>query len=288
LLAEAKRYLEAGDSAKGLPLLQKAAEAGSVESMNRLGDWYENDDRDYARARQWFQKAAEAGDTHAMNHLGYLYEHGSGVTQDYAQAREWYQKAADAGNAAAKQALARLPSNSSTIASGRTSPEPATPSPSVNEQPAGAAVPPPPHRYATDYANLLRPETLALLNAQLADYERQTSNQFLVAIFSRLPPATDQEAFTREVFRAWKPGQANLNNGAILFVFVREHQVWIQPGKGLTQFLTVDVERHITRDVIAPAFKAGDYDRGVLDGMQAMMAAAKDAYNGDGHTHAER
>jgi hypothetical protein len=114
-----------------------------------------------------------------------------------------------------EKAVQRLPSGGTPSAF-------ATPSPSLNEQPAEAAVPPPPDGYAIDYANLLRPETLALLNTRLADYERQTSNQFLVAIFARLPPATDQEAFTREVFRAWKPGQANLNNGAILFVFVQE------------------------------------------------------------------
>jgi hypothetical protein len=152
----------------------------------------------------------------------------------------------------------------------------------------GSEAPPAPPHYANDDAHLLKAETLAQLNARLAAYERQTSNQFVLAIFEQLPPATDEETFATDVFRAWKPGQAGLDNGAILFVFVRDHKIWIQPGTGLKKALTVEVEKHITRDVMAPAFKAGDFDGGVLAGMQALMDAAKDAYPANGRTRAER
>lgn len=180
------------------------------------------------------------------------------------------------------------PSTSSPIASGGTPSASATPSPRVNEQPAEAAVPPPPHAYANDYANLLRPETLTLLNARLADYERQTSNQFLLVIFERLPTSEDVSGFALKAFRAWKPGLAGRNNGAILFVFVLNRKVRIEVGLGLEQTLSNDTCKHIITDIITPAFKAGDYERGVLDGIQAMMAAAKDAYKGDGHTIDEK
>jgi uncharacterized protein len=127
-----------------------------------------------------------------------------------------------------------------------------------------------------------------LLNSQLANYERQTSNQFVLAVFPELPRVTDEEAFVTAVFRAWRPGQAGVVNGAILFVFVHDQKIWIQPGRGLQSVLTNAVEQHIIRDVMAPSFKAGAYDQGVLDGMQAMMTAAKDAYRGTGQTRAER
>jgi TPR repeat protein len=72
LFVEAKRYLDAMDDAKALPLLQRAAEAGNAE---------------------------------AMRELGYLYKDGDGVTQDRAQARSWFKNASDAGDLQAKAAL---------------------------------------------------------------------------------------------------------------------------------------------------------------------------------------
>jgi hypothetical protein len=109
--AEAKRYLDAKQYAKALPPLQRAADAGNTDAMNRLGWLYMNGwgaPQDYARAREWFQKAAEAGEVVAMYNLGVLYEDGLGVAQDYARAREWFQKAAEAGEVAAMYNLGVL------------------------------------------------------------------------------------------------------------------------------------------------------------------------------------
>jgi uncharacterized protein len=184
-----------------------------------------------------------------------------------------------------------------------TVPLPATPTPIAHTPPVAltepekslliapaslqSEVPPAPHHFANDYAHLLKPETLARLNATLEDYERLTSNQFLLAIFERLPASEDESAFALEAFRAWKPGQVGVNNGAILFFFVENRKIRISVGRGLEQALPNDVCKHIIADIIAPAFKAGNFDGGVLDGMQAMMIAAKDAYHGNGRTQAE-
>lgn len=100
--AEVKRYLNAKDYAKALPLLQEAAEAGNGQAMNSLGDLYyygQGVAQDDDQARYWYQKAAEAGNTGSMDNLGYLYRYGRGVGQDYTQARYWYQKAADKNDA---------------------------------------------------------------------------------------------------------------------------------------------------------------------------------------------
>ena len=80
---------------------RKAAEAGNVRAMNKLGFLYEGwgVDQDYEQAAYWHRQAAEAGDSSAMNNLGYLHQHGRGVVQDHEQAARWYRKAAEAGNA---------------------------------------------------------------------------------------------------------------------------------------------------------------------------------------------
>jgi len=47
-------------------------------------------------------------------------------------------------------------------------------------------MPPPPAAHFNDYASLVSPATAAALDARLADFERQTSDQFDVAIYPKL------------------------------------------------------------------------------------------------------
>lgn len=94
--------------------VRKAAEAGDVGAMCRLGDIYSQGNiipeislfpiikwdlpfADYAAAMKWYRKAVEAGSTYAMAQIGMMYWHGKGVAQDYAEANSWFRKAADAG-----------------------------------------------------------------------------------------------------------------------------------------------------------------------------------------------
>ncbi|HZC34409.1 MAG TPA: TPM domain-containing protein, partial [Chthoniobacterales bacterium] len=71
---------------------------------------------------------------------------------------------------------------------------------------AAEKLPPPPNRYFNDYASLVRPEVAEQLNRQLADFERQTSNQILVAIYPKFPSETSLEDYTQQVARSWRAG----------------------------------------------------------------------------------
>jgi uncharacterized protein len=147
-----------------------------------------------------------------------------------------------------------------------------------------AEVPPKPPRYFNDFARLLRPETVQKLNQQLADYERLTSNQILVVIYPNLPADTTLEDFAQDAFRAWKPGQQGRNNGAILFIFVKERKMRIQTGYGLEGALPDAICKRIISDEIAPRFQAGHFDEGLTAGVNAMIAATRGEYSGNGST----
>jgi hypothetical protein len=123
-LVKAKRYLEAEDYAKALPILEKGAVAGKSIAMSQLGWLYEHGRGvapDFVQARAWYQKAAERGSQYALEWFRKAAEQGNAETmiqlgqlyqkrRDYAQARHWYEKAAAGGDAEAKQKLLRLPS----------------------------------------------------------------------------------------------------------------------------------------------------------------------------------
>ncbi len=151
----------------------------------------------------------------------------------------------------------------------------------------GADVPPKPEQYFNDYASLINPQTAEQLNLRLEDFERQTSNQILVAIYPNLPLDAALEDFTQDAFRAWKPGQQGRNNGAVLFVFVKDRKMRIQTGYGLEGALPDAICKRIISDELAPRFKAGDFDGGMTAAVNAMIAATRGEYTGSGQTVAE-
>jgi uncharacterized protein len=147
-----------------------------------------------------------------------------------------------------------------------------------------ADLPAKPPRYFNDYASLIDSRTAQQLNQRLEDFERQTSNQILVVIYPSLPPDTVLEDFAQDTFRAWKPGQQGRNNGAILFVFVKDRKMWIQTGYGLEGALPDAVCRRIVADEMAPRFRAGDFGGGITAAVNAMIAATRGEYKGTGQT----
>jgi TPR repeat protein len=81
-------------------LIRRAAEAGDVKAMNKLGILYQNKEvtLNCPEAFKWVQKAAEAGDVEGMRSLGAMFYHGLGVAPNAsndARAFEWFQKAAN-------------------------------------------------------------------------------------------------------------------------------------------------------------------------------------------------
>jgi len=51
-----------------------------------------------------------------------------------------------------------------------------------------AAIPPTPSQYFNDYAGVIAPRSVAYFNDLLARFERETSNQIIVAIYPKLDP----------------------------------------------------------------------------------------------------
>ena len=149
---------------------------------------------------------------------------------------------------------------------------------------AAEVIPAKPTRYFNDYALTVKPETADRLNGELADLERSSSNQILVVIYPALQTDSAVDDYCLRVYRSWQVGQKDKNNGAVLFVFVQNHKLWIQTGRGLEGALPDATCKDITADVIAPRFKAGDYDGGLTAGVDAMIAATKGEYKGTGLT----
>ena len=154
---------------------------------------------------------------------------------------------------------------------------------------AGGAevIPPKPPDHFNDYVGVVRRATATQLNRELAQFERDTSNQIVVAIYSRMQSPSSLEDFTVRVFERWNPGQAQRNNAAVLFVFTEDRRVRIATGYGLEGALPDARCKQIIENEITPRFRAGDFDGGIAAGVRAMLAAARGEYQGTGRTAAE-
>jgi len=152
---------------------------------------------------------------------------------------------------------------------------------------AAEVIPPAPATYFNDYAHVVSTGTASQLNQTLENFERQSSEQIVVAVFPKMQSDSSIEDYTVRVARSWQAGQKDKNNGAVLFVFVQDHKMFLQVGYGLEGVLPDALCKRIIDEQITPRFKAGDFDGGLTAGVQSVIAAAKGEYKGTGTTVAE-
>src|SRR5438105_1124483 len=151
---------------------------------------------------------------------------------------------------------------------------------------AAIALPPKPTHYVTDRAGVVT--NAKALDDKLAQFERDTSDQILVYVDQHLPPDTTIEEMGSEAMHKWGVGQKGKDNGAILFVFIADRKMRIEVGYGLEGALTDAKSKRIIETVIKPAFKRGDYETGISNGVDAMLATIRgEQYRGSGKTAAD-
>jgi TPR repeat protein len=88
------------DLVQGEAWIRKAANAGHVRAMTRLGtllDREERSDEDKQESLDWYHRAAELGDASGMISMGFAYREGRGVSVDQKRAVEWFIRAHEAG-----------------------------------------------------------------------------------------------------------------------------------------------------------------------------------------------
>ncbi|MFN2541174.1 MAG: YgcG family protein [Chthoniobacterales bacterium] len=153
---------------------------------------------------------------------------------------------------------------------------------------AAEAIPPKPDRYFNDYAGVVTKAAALRFNEQLAQFERETSNQVVVAVFPKMESDSDIADYTQRVAHAWGVGQKERRNGAVLFVFIEDRKMFIQVGYGLEGALPDATAFDITEYHIKPRFRAGDYEAGLATGIDLICKAIRGEYKGAGRTVAEQ
>ena len=145
--------------------------------------------------------------------------------------------------------------------------------------PAGKAQyepsPPPPKNYFNDFAHIVQPTTANELDIQLAQFDRDTTNQVTVVIYPHMIRDMSVDSYTLRLFNLWGVGQKGRNNGVALFLFLEERKLRIQAGFGLQKALPNGLCKQIIDERIVPFLRKGNFDDGLRSGVTALILAVQ-------------
>jgi uncharacterized protein len=135
------------------------------------------------------------------------------------------------------------------------------------------------HRVHDD-AHILSSTAIDNLELRLKSFEDSTTNQMAVLIVSSLDNEPI-ETYSIKVVEEWKLGTEKNDNGILLLVSTGDRKVRIEVGQGLEGVLTDALTSRIIRNEIAPNFRRGDYEAGIVAAVDAIIKATKGEYKAD-------
>ncbi len=129
----------------------------------------------------------------------------------------------------------------------------------------------------TDLAGILTPEQISSLDKKLLDLESTDSTQVAVLIISNLE-GESLEDYSMRVAEAWKLGQKQRDNGALLLIAMKDRAVRIEVGYGLESILTDARTTQIRLNDIFPRFREGDFYGGIDAGITGIIKTVRGEY----------
>ncbi len=141
---------------------------------------------------------------------------------------------------------------------------------------------PSPPRLVNDFAGLLKPDEVRMLEQKLVSFNDSTSTQIAVVIVSTLD-GYDKADYAQQLAEKWGIGQKGLNNGVLVLVKPKtadsNGQVQIAQGYGLEGAIPDITCAEIVDREILPAFRNGEYYTGLNNATTVLMSLARGEFS---------
>lgn len=137
---------------------------------------------------------------------------------------------------------------------------------------------PNPQTLVTDYAKILSPEQVSILEEQLVALDDSTTNQIAIVTVPTLGDRAIEDVAVA-TFRDWGIGNKTSRNGVLILVAANDHHVRIEVGYGLEGAIPDVVANDIIDNDIVPNFKQEDYYNGLQLAIESLSKAAVGEYN---------
>ncbi|HIH38118.1 TPM domain-containing protein [Candidatus Woesearchaeota archaeon] len=122
--------------------------------------------------------------------------------------------------------------------------------------------------FVNDYAGVLSSGEISEINALLQPLYDTNQAQVAVVTINSLE-GRDIESFSYEIAEG-KLGDAEKNNGLLLLIAVDDRKYRFEVGRGLEPILNDAKVGRIGRTYLVPAFREGDYGKGVVDAVRTI------------------
>ena len=128
--------------------------------------------------------------------------------------------------------------------------------------------------WVTDMQRALRPETVARLNQSIGEIQQSHGIEMAVVVVRSLDGLTIEDA-AEQLFKLWGIGQKGKDNGLLFLWSTGDRKVRIEVGYGLEGVVPDGKAGAILDAYVVPKFKSGEFDEGVIAGVDAVLAAAR-------------
>ena len=149
---------------------------------------------------------------------------------------------------------------------------------SINESPLPAPTEP-----VNDFANVIDDAVERELNQKIKDFKLKTNPQVVLAVaVVKTTGGRPIEEYSLAVGRGWKIGTGEADNpSALLFIAIDDKKYFTLVSKDLQDELPDGLAGQLQRQHLVPAFKQGNYTKGVTDTIDAYIRIIEAKQSGE-------
>lgn len=129
--------------------------------------------------------------------------------------------------------------------------------------------------YVSNPDGILSQEAVSRINVLLDSLEAQNGSEVAVVAVSSIG-YEDIKSFATDLFKAWGIGKSQNNNGLLVLFVLDQRKVTFETGYGLEGVLPDAICKRIQTQTMIPEFKNGNYDVGMLAGVERIVSTVKD------------
>jgi uncharacterized protein len=141
--------------------------------------------------------------------------------------------------------------------------------------------------YVNDNADIISSGVELKIENYLRQFEGSDSTQIGVLTIPSLEGESLEE-YALKVAEAWLLGQKGKDNGVLLLVARDDRKIRIEVGYGLEGKLTDLLAGRIIDQEMVPYFRQGNFEGGIIAGINALTEVVRGEYKGDGRPAAKK
>ncbi len=136
-----------------------------------------------------------------------------------------------------------------------------------------------------DHAGLLSQSERTRLEGELRSFRAEAGPQFAL-LSVRTLEGLSVEDYAMKVVETWQLGRAGIDDGLLLLVAREDRKLRIEVGYGLEGVVPDAVAARVVHDTLEPAFKRGQFAKGIAEAFRALMHAVDGREHGPPPRHA--